>query len=469
MRSVGRGAVRAIAVDATSGTILLADAAGIPLTPGLMYDDGRALDQVDRVNDAGAPVWAELGYGRMQPAWALPKLLWLLREHPDLAGGARLMHQADVINRRLVGEDVPTDLGSALKTGAHLLDERWPMDVMAALGVPAGMLPDLVRPGTPIGAVCGSAAEATGIPARTPVVAGTTDGCAAQMGAGALRPGSVNAVLGTTLVLKGVTDDLHRDPSGVVYSHRGPGGRWLPGGASSTGAAVIARDFAGRDLAALTAAAAMHEPAGAIAYPLVSTGERFPFVAPGARGFMLGGDGSEVDRFAAVLQGVAFIERLCFEYLDLLGISTGGDLVFSGGAAANAYWCQLRADILARPVTVARNAEPALGAAILAAAAFGSAAAGGTGPGNGPGPGTGSGSGPGNGSGPGSGSAAAAGSGTHLDEIAGRMVRAGETIEPRPRSAERFADAYARLLHELERRGWLGRALAERALTGSHR
>ncbi len=103
-----------------------------------------------------------------------------------------------------------------------------------------------------------------------------------------------------------------------------PTENWLPGGASSTGAGFISRDFAGRDLDELGRAAASREPAAALAYPLVSAGERFPFVAPGAHGFVLGGDGSEADRFAAGLQGVGYVERLCFDYLDLLGAPLGG-------------------------------------------------------------------------------------------------------------------------------------------------
>ncbi len=106
-----------------------------------------------------------------------------------------------------------------------------------------------------------------------------TDGCAAQIAAGALEAGSWNSALGTTLVLKGVTSDLIRDPAGVVYSHRSPDGNWLPGGASSTGAGILAQQFPGRDLDALSARAAGREPAAVIAYPLVSQGERFPFTA----------------------------------------------------------------------------------------------------------------------------------------------------------------------------------------------
>jgi len=87
---------------------------------------------------------------------------------------------------------------------------------------------------------------------------------------------------------------------------------------------VISRDFAGRNLDELNHAASAREPASAITYPLVSRGERFPFVAPDAHGFVMGDPLDDADRFAAVLQGVGFIERLCFDYLDLLGAPTSG-------------------------------------------------------------------------------------------------------------------------------------------------
>ena len=428
MQTVPAAAVRGVAVDATSGTILLVDRKGSPLTPGLMYDDTRAAGQVDRVNVAGEHVWAELGYSRMQPSWALPKLLWLLDESPPLPRGARLAHQSDFVNRRLVGGDVPADLSNALKSGAHLIEGTWPDAVMEALGVPADLLPELVRSGTVIGAVSRAAAAAAAIPAGTPVIAGMTDGCASQLGAGALRPGCWNSVLGTTLVLKGVTRELIHDPLGALYSHRAPNGDWLPGGASSTGAGLISRDFAGRDLEALGRAASMHEPSLGLVYPLVSAGERFPFVAPKAQGFALGGDGSEADRFAAILQGVGYIERLCFDYLDLLGVPIDGDVVFTGGATRSEYWCQIRADILGRAVSLPDNSEAALGMAILAASP-----------------------------------------GRDAAEVAAEMVHIRVTIDPRPGSAGRFDAAYARLVDELESRGWLGADLAAHARARAQR
>lgn len=421
MTSVAAGAVRGAALCATSGTILLTDEVGNPLTPGLMYDDTRALREADEVNAIGVQRWQSLGYSRMQASWALPKLLWLLRANAA-SPRARLAHQADVVTRRLAGTIVPSDSSHALKTGYDTLEEGWPADVLDQLGIDEGVMPAVVRAGSRLGAVCEAAAEETGIPAGTPFFAGMTDGCAAQLGAGALKPGSWNAVLGTTLVVKGVTSELVRDPAGVVYSHRSPDGGWLPGGASSAGAGVLSEHFAGRDLWALDRHAGEREPASVIAYPLVSRGERFPFGAPDAVPFVSGTPVDEVDFYAALLQGVAFVERLVFDYLDLLGAPVDGDLTLTGGGARSAYWSQLRADVLRRTVRVPRHAEAGLGMAVLACACAG---------------------------------------GRSLVDAAAEMVHIEREIEPRADHVERFREPYLRFVAELQNRGWLEAAVAE--------
>jgi len=413
--------IRGLAVDATSGTILLVERSGKPLTPGLMYDDTRAADEARRADEAGADIWASLGY-HMHPSWALPKLLWLLREHGGASSDTRLNHQADFINRRLAGHEVPSDSSNALKTGYDLVRETWRYEVLDALCVPDQIMPAVVRSGTIIGSVCREAASMTGIPAGTPIIAGVTDGCAAQIASGAVNVGSWNSVLGSTLVLKGVTPELIRDSAGVMYSHRSPDGHWLPGGASNAGAAILSKRFAERDLEALDAQAAKREPASVVTYPLVSRGERFPFAAPAAEGFMLGSPADEVDFYASLLQGVGFIERLAFDYLDLLGVPTDGELRFTGGAVRSRYWCQLRADILGRSVALPGNAEPAVGMAVLAASA-----------------------------------------GRRLVEVTRQMVRIREAIDPRPDRTARFHEPYLKLVEELARRGWVQPALLRHA------
>ena len=361
--------VGGVAVCATSGTVLLTDADGSPRTPGLMYDDTRAGALSRQAQDAGEELWTRLGY-RMQPAWALPKLLWW-RDKGLLGPDVRLAHQPDVITAALVGHPVASDASHALKTGYDLVGDRWPAEVLAALDVPESALPEVVRPGTVLGEVCAEAAALTGLPVGTPVIAGMTDGCAAQLAAGALEVGEWNSVLGTTLALKGVSTTLPHAPTGAVYSHRAPhGDLWLPGGASSTGAGAVRALFPGADLDALTAAAAEVRDVP-LCYPLVGHGERFPFVAPQARGFLgdgpLTGDTAEV--FAAVCTGVAHVERLSFELLASAGADVGGSVTFTGGGSRNEWWNQLRCDVLGVPVRLPVNPEPALGMAVLAAGA----------------------------------------------------------------------------------------------------
>ena len=413
--------VRGVATDGTSGTILLVDRAGAPLTPALMYDDSRATDQARRADDAGRAVWSSLGY-RIQPSWALAKVLWMLEEWPELVPGARLAHQPDYVTRRLVGHEVPADTSHALKTGYDLIHDAWPRDPLDQLGVPEDLLPDVVRSGSWLGEVGEDAARETGIATGTPVFAGMTDGCAAQLATGALNEGSWSSVLGTTLVLKGVSSELIRDPNGVLYSHRAPDGGWLPGGASSTGAGVLSASFPERDLDELGRRAVDHERTGVLAYPLLSRGERFPFAADDAEGFLLGEPADESEHYAALLQGLAYIERLCFDYVNLLGAPIDGEITLTGGGTRSRYWCQLRADVLGRPVRLLENAEPALGMAVLAASA-----------------------------------------GRATADVAAEMVRPREVIEPRPDRAGRFGEPYARLVGELEERGWLEPTVADHA------
>jgi D-ribulokinase len=427
LAGVHPGRVRGVALCSTSGTVLLTDRTGAALGPALMYDDARAAVEEHRAREAGGELWASLGYP-MQRSWALPKALWLLGQagagtrRPAERGGIRLAHSADYLAGRLAGAPVATDFSHALKTGYDLAAYRWPTEILDELGVPLAMLPDVVRPGSRLGVVCPAAAAHTGLPAGTPVVAGMTDGCAAQIAAGALEPGRWNSVLGTTLVLKGVTATRPDDPAGAVYSHRHPDGGWLPGGASNVGAGSIPARYRPDQLPAHDAAAQRYEPAGAVAYPLTSKGERFPFVRPDAEGFLLGEPRSEADRYAAILQGVAYVERLCYAHLESLGASVDGRTIATGGGSRSRYWRQLRADVLGRPLSWPAQPEPAFGMAVLAAAGIGS-----------------------------------------LSVTASRMVRLAGTVEPRSRVSHRFVEPFGRFLDELLRRGYITADLAGRA------
>lgn len=360
------GEVEAISICSTSGTIVLTDTKGAPCTPALMYDDGRAVEEADLIQRAGRELWDRLGY-RVQRSFALPKLLWLLRAGYG-GGDRRLLHSADFVASRLAGGSVASDWSHALKTGYDLVEQRWPGEVLQEIGVRQEMLPEVVRPGAVIGEVCARAARHTGFARGTVIRAGMTDGCAAQIAAGTFEEGRWNSVLGTTLALKGVSRELLKDPGGAVYCHKHPDGGWLPGGASNTGAGILSEQFHGRDLAELDRQAENRGTSTAVIYPLTSKGERFPFAAPEALGFELGVPQDEVDRYRAILEGVAFVERLGFSYLKSLGAEILRPVTFTGGATRSLFWSQLRSDVLGIQARVPENAEPAFGMATLARA-----------------------------------------------------------------------------------------------------
>lgn len=401
----GRGGeVAAVAIAATSGTIVGVDASGEPVTPALMYDDRRGAELNREATALGADRWRRLGFGVSATA-ALGRIAWLAGHVPDVAG---IRHTPDLIAAKLTGGPVAADWSHALKSGYDPLALEWPAEVFEALGVPASLLPSVVAPATVLGEV---ARPVAGLPAGCPVVAGMTDGCAGQLAAGAVAPGSFVGILGTTYVLKGVTEELVPDPTGAMYSHRHPDGWWLPGGASNTGGEAVA----GQDhLPELDAAAAELGPAKVVAYPLRRKGERFPFASPDAEGFV-SGQADEVELHRARLEGVAFLERLALDHLRRLGVTVTDPLLAAGGGSRSPLWTRIRATVTGLGLRVSPQAETGYGAALLAAA--------GVLPGG-------------------------------LTE-ASEGLGGGTLVEPDERESAALAESYQRFCVELHTRGWI--------------
>jgi sugar (pentulose or hexulose) kinase len=377
-----RRAIAGLAICSTSGTFAVNHEGA--WSEGLMYDDARATDLVDLVRDADSAHWGRGGV----PAggsWALAKFRWLA-ENGGFAAGDRIAHQADVVAESLAGGPVATDWSHALKSGYDVLGLAWPAAGFDALGVPLGALPEVVPPGTVIGATSREAEVLTGLPTGIPIVAGMTDGCAAQIGAASLMPGDRNTVLGTTLVLKAVATTPIADPTGAVYSHRGPDGTWLPGGASNAGAGLLAAFDQHQIEAAMPSVDELwRRGALPVSYPIVGSGERFPFAKQGVSAFV------EIDEavvpldletvgsamfVAAVMAGVACVERLGYQVMSDLGApdlsaphlgALGGGPASTGGGSRNPLWNELRATVLGTSVSVPRDADGARGMAMLAA------------------------------------------------------------------------------------------------------
>ena len=366
-RDIDLAAIEAMSITSTSGTILPIDRQGRPLHPALMYNDGRAQAEAELVQVAGQEQAKRLGY-RFGPSFALAKILWLRRHEPDLFEKAyAFIHAADFIVGQLTGEFTTTDFSNALKTGYDLQAERWPDFIETAFEIPLDKLPTVVHPGQKIAVTAGAWTETSGLSAGIPVLAGMTDGCTSQISAGAVAPGEWNSTVGTTLVIKGVTEQLMLDPQGRIYSHRHPAGYWLPGGASNTGGEAMSQRFSKERWGELNAQVLKVAPTEVIRYPLARRGERFPFAHPQAEGFVVNPSDDEAIAYTAYLEGVGYVERLAYELLTDLGAVVGSTIYSAGGATRSRVWSQLRADILGRTLARPEFTGGAMGAAIIAA------------------------------------------------------------------------------------------------------
>jgi xylulokinase len=355
------GEVRALSATGTSGTVVPADAAGRPTGDAVLYDDPRGGDGLRLLADAGIS---------RRPLAALARAGWMHAAEP----AERYLFTPDIVAAALAGRLLPSDTSHALKSGIDPVTATWDGAALELLVLPAERMPELVRPGTVIGVVAHP--QALGLPDGVAIVAGMTDGSTGQIATGAVAEGDTVGVLGTTLVLKAVSVHEVVDTAAGIYSHGAPDGLFWPGGASNTGAGVLRHGLtAGLDPARETERIEASGPASVVAYPLARRGERFPVADASFEGFAVDLEGrpaeasTPIERFRAVFEGVAFVERLGLDRLTALGVA-GRRHHLAGGASASELWNRIRASALGRSVVVVEGSGSARGAAAIAAAAM---------------------------------------------------------------------------------------------------
>lgn len=428
LRSRVGGELRAIGITGQGDGLWLLDADGAPVRPAISWMDGRAGALVsgwfaDGTFDA---LYRRTGNAPFPGAGA-PLLAALEREEPaTLDRAATAAHCKDVVMQRLTGLRA-TDLSDASNLFFDPAARERDGELLALLGLEhrAGLLPPLPPGGSlPLGALTAGAAAAAGLPAGLPVVAAPYDLPASALGAGVEAVGDGLLIAGTTLACEVVTDRLAHErgePAGQTLcladadadAAAGAGARatdaiaFAEAARAARAAAVRATDTASgadaaawpaanrrwlRAMPAMTGTAALdwalsltgetHARLGALlaasppgahgvrVLPLLApAGERAPFVSPDARGRL---DGIELgttsaDVVRAFCEGLACAARDCFEAAGL----TGAVAVCGGGAASRA-WLQLFADLVQRPLRIARGPEVgARGASLAAARALG--------------------------------------------------------------------------------------------------
>ena len=346
---------RAIAVDATSGTILPVDNHNRPLALARMYDDADTGDLAAKIKTLAPRESA--AHGATSPAARALEWTKLPRLHC-------ILHQADWINGCLGATNWQTDENNALKTGYDPVSREWP-DWLRAFGLSPGILPEVVPVGTPIGQVSAQAAIALGIPEGITIAAGTTDGCATFLASGATQPGEASTALGSTIVLKLLSDRPIFAPELGIYSHR-IGDTWLAGGASNCGGKTLLQFFSAEQLAGLEASLDPTKPTGTDYYPLPSVGERFPVSDPNLAPRLTPRPSDDAQFLQGIYEAFARIEQSGFAKLAVLGGPALRNVRHAGGGSRSTAWMTLRAQAMGVPQHSAWSEEAAAGAARLA-------------------------------------------------------------------------------------------------------
>lgn len=293
--------IKTVSLDATSSTVLLINQQGEPLTSGLMYNDQRAIEYVESIKQhapANSPTCSSTS--------GLAKALWLMtmlkEKHPQTET-AYLAHQADWLAAQLTHRFHLTDSNNALKSGYDPISKQWPL-WLTKLGIKDQQLPHVSDAGTLLCPLHNQIIQQYGFNPDVQFVSGTTDSTAALLATGANQIGDAVTSLGSTLVLKIISDKPVFSSEQGIYSQ--PFGKhWLVGGASNTGGAVLRHYFTDRQMSQLETRLHPEQPTGLNYYPLLQSGERFPINNPHQTPCLEPRPEDDAIFFQAMLEGIA--------------------------------------------------------------------------------------------------------------------------------------------------------------------
>lgn len=367
--------IAAISLDAATHTAVLLDEHDRPVRHAIYWTDTRSSAEAAELREACGEEITQLSFNSVSSLWTLPQLLWLSRHEPKaLARTKKIMAVKDYVRYRLTGDFVTDDVEAM---GFLLLDANrnaWSGRLCSLGGVTEEMMPRIVRPDQRLSPIRQEALEATGLSAKTMVIAGTTDTVMEVYAAGANRVGEATVKLATAGRICAITDHAVVDPCLVTYRHV-VDGLWYPGTATKSCAASNRwyRDTFGGDFGEMSAAAAQAPRGsdGLFFHPYLQ-GEITPYRDDRLRASFVGATGHHTRAHfnRAVLEGVAFSMKDCYAELQRLGVAPSS-AVLIGGGAKSPLWRQIMADMLGIPLRTVHNVDSSLGSAMLAGVASG--------------------------------------------------------------------------------------------------
>ncbi|HPA18460.1 MAG TPA: xylulokinase [Verrucomicrobiae bacterium] len=383
----GRGRCRAdqiaaLSLDGSTHNAVLADRDFRPLRPAIMWTDQRSVREAARLEAEAGALILRTAYQRPSPTWTLPQLLWLAAHEPEAVRRvSHVLFTKDYVRHLLTGTWETDHIEAQGSLLYDMAKRGWSDELCRLAGLPVGVLPPLVQPTTVVGAVTETAANATGLRAGTPVIAGCSDSAVEGYAAGAIRPGQMILKLATAGNVNVMTAEPHPHPRTLTYGHVIPG-LWYTVVATNTAASaerwfrdvfcgheVALAEKAGRSVYDLLHEMAREIPAGAegLFFHPYLLGERAPYWDVNLRGSFVGATmrHGKAHFVRALLEGVVFSLRDCFRTIQEMGLPVD-EIRLIGGGAKSDLCAQIASDVFNRPILRPAGCDASFGAALLA-------------------------------------------------------------------------------------------------------
>lgn len=378
VKNVPKESVRGIGVSGQMHGLVLLGGDNKPLCKSIIWCDQRTAPQVNEVCDIiGKDRYIELTYNAPNTAFTLMKLLWIKENRPEIFEKTKkVLLPKDYINYCFTGK-FTTDVSDAGGTGYFSVKNRtWCREILDAFSIPAELLPEIHESCDSVGRLSGETAQKLGLTAETIVAAGAGDQAAAALGNGIVREGDMSVSMGTSGVVFAAVNEPVYDKKGRIHTfcHAVPGMYHVMGVTQSCGLSLswFKNTFAaGSSYKELDKKAEKTASDGIVFLPYLM-GERTPHLDSECRGSFTGlSAGHTVDNlYRAVLEGVCFSLKDCYELIKTVG-AHAHDISVCGGGSKSAVWLKILADILGRDISKSSNSESgARGAAVLAAASI---------------------------------------------------------------------------------------------------
>ena len=364
--------ISTIAVSGQMHGAVIVDDKGIPIRPCILWNDMRsakeavALDNTKNVR--------ELSGNIVFPGFTAPKLRWLETHEPE---NYALIHKVllpkDYLLYWLTGRFV-TDMSDAAGTSwLNVGARKWSDTLLKASGMRKDQMPELVEGCQKVGELRTDLQSRVGLSNNVNIIAGGADNAVAACGVGAIEEGQGFISLGTSGVLLAARDTYIPAPETAVHTfcHAIPD-RWYQMGVilSATNSLNWLAQTLGsnpKTLAGLVNGEP-NGPSGITFLPYLS-GERTPHNDSEIGGAFIGlkANSTPTDLTQAVMEGVSFAMRDCFEVLKSTGAELDQILVIGGGSNS-AFWLQTLSTVLDIKLSVPEKGDfgGALGAARLA-------------------------------------------------------------------------------------------------------